>query len=101
MRSRGYPGCRRWIIRRYRWAAANLGPHWYRAGPRRQRWIHSKMQRGEAKPGKVMDPVNGLTVDTTTAVKTTSQGQTACFSSEQTLKEFLENSAKFAKNRKG
>ena len=62
---------------------------------------HSKMPMGEAKPGKVMDPVNGLMVDTTTAVKTTYQGQTYDFSSEQSRKEFRENPAKFAKKPKG
>jgi YHS domain-containing protein len=63
---------------------------------------HSKMQMGgEAKPGKVMDPVNGLVVDPATAPKTTYQGQTYYFSSERTLKEFLANPVKFAKKPKG
>ena len=63
---------------------------------------HSKMSMGgERKPGKVMDPVNGLMVDPATAPKTTHQGQTYYFSSEQTLKEFLQNPAKFAKKPKG
>ena len=62
---------------------------------------HSKMPMGEAQQGKVMDPVNGLMVDPATAPKTTYQGQTYYFSSEQSRKEFLENSAKFAKKPKG
>ena len=63
---------------------------------------HSKMPAGgEAKPGKVMDPVNGLMVDAATALKTMYQGQTYYFSSEQTRKEFSENPAKFAKKPKG
>ena len=63
---------------------------------------HSKMPMGgEAQPGKVMDLVNGLIVDPATAPKTTYQGQTYYFSSEQTRKEFLENPAKFAKKPKG
>lgn len=63
---------------------------------------HSKMPTGgEAKPGKVMDPVNGLMVDPETAAKTMYQGQTYYFSSEQTRKEFSENPAKFAKKPKG
>lgn len=63
---------------------------------------HSKMPMGgETKPGKVMDPVNGLMVDPGTAPKTTYQGQTYYFSSERTRKEFLENPAKFAKKPKG
>ncbi len=62
---------------------------------------HSKMPMGgEAKPGKVPDPVNGLMVDPATAPKTTYQGQTYYFSSEQSRKEFLENPAKFAKKPK-
>jgi len=55
------------------------------------------------KPGRIerqMDPVNGLMVDPTSAPKTTYQGHTYYFSSEQTLKEFLENPAKFAKKPK-
>jgi YHS domain-containing protein len=44
-----------------------------------------------------MDPVNGLMVDPATAPKTTHQGRTYYFSSEQSLKQFLENPAKFAK----
>jgi YHS domain-containing protein len=63
---------------------------------------HSKMPMGgKAQPGKVMDPVNGLMVDPATAPKTTHQGQTYYFSSEQTRKEFLENPAKFAKKPRG
>ncbi|MCA1650095.1 MAG: hypothetical protein LC753_07360, partial [Acidobacteria bacterium] len=42
-----------------------------------------------AKPaGKQMDPVTGLMVDPATAPKTTYQGQTYYFSSEQSRKEF-------------
>jgi YHS domain-containing protein len=55
------------------------------------------------KPGRMekqMDPVNGLMVDPTTAPKTTYEGQTYYFSSEQTLKEFVENPARFAKKPK-
>jgi len=62
---------------------------------------HSNMPIGEAQPGKVIDPVNGLMVDPATAPKTTYQGQTYYFSSEQSRKEFLENPAKFAKKPKG
>ena len=50
---------------------------------------------------KQMDPVNGLMVDPATAPKTTYQGRTYYFSSEQSRKEFLENPAKFAKKPKG
>jgi YHS domain-containing protein len=54
------------------------------------------------KPGdKQVDPVNGLMVDPATAPKTTYQGQTYYFSSEQSRKEFLENPARFAKKPKG
>ena len=49
---------------------------------------------------KQMDPVNGLMVDPATAPKTSYQGQTYYFSSEQSRKEFLENPAKFAKKPK-
>lgn len=63
---------------------------------------HSKMPMGgEAKPGKVVDPINGLMVDPTTAFKTTYRGQTYYFSSQQSRKEFLTNPAKFAKKPKG
>jgi YHS domain-containing protein len=63
---------------------------------------HSKMPMGgDAQPGKVPDPVTGLMVDPARAPKTTYQGQTYYFSSEQTRKEFLENPAKFAKKPKG
>ena len=63
---------------------------------------HSKMPMGgQAQPGNVMDPVNGLMVDSATAPKTIYQGQTYYFSSEQTRKEFLGNPAKFAKKPKG
>jgi YHS domain-containing protein len=55
----------------------------------------------EVKDGKVMDPVTGLMVDPATAPKTTYQGQTYYFSSEQSRKEFLTNPAKFAKKPKG
>ena len=62
---------------------------------------HSKMQMGaETAPGTVMDPVNGLKVDPASAPKTTYQGRTYYFSSEQSKKEFLENPAKFAKKAK-
>ena len=50
---------------------------------------------------KQIDPVNGLTVDSATAPKTTYQGQPYYFSSEQSRKKFLENLAKFAKKSKG
>lgn len=58
---------------------------------------HSQTQPAD----KQMDPVNGLMVDPATAPKTTYQGQTYYFSSEQSKKEFLENPAKFAKKPKG
>jgi YHS domain-containing protein len=58
---------------------------------------HSGAESGD----KQMDPVNGLMVDPTTAPKSTYQGQTYYFSSEQSRKEFLENPAKFAKKPKG
>jgi YHS domain-containing protein len=58
---------------------------------------HSAAQVGD----KQRDPVNGLMVDPATAPKTTYQGQTYYFSSEQSRKEFLENPAKFAKKPKG
>lgn len=44
-----------------------------------------------------LDPVNGLMVDPAAAPKTTFQGRTYYFSSEASLKQFLENPAKFAK----
>jgi YHS domain-containing protein len=50
---------------------------------------------------KQMDPVNGLMVDPATAPKTTYQGRTYYFSSEQSRKEFLANPSKFAKKPKG
>jgi len=63
---------------------------------------HSRMPMGgEAKPGKIVDPVNGLMVDPSTAKKATYRGQTYYFSSEQTLNEFLQNPAKFAQKAKG
>jgi YHS domain-containing protein len=55
----------------------------------------------DVKDGKVMDPVTGLMVDPATAPKTTYQGKTYYFSSEQSRKEFLTNPAKFAKKPKG
>jgi len=58
---------------------------------------HSSAQPGD----KQMDPVTGLMVDPATAPKTTYQGQTYYFSSEQSRKEFLENPTKFAKKPKG
>lgn len=51
--------------------------------------------------GKQMDPVNGLMVDPSSAKKTIYRGQTYYFSSEQTLKEFLRNPAKFTRKPKG
>jgi YHS domain-containing protein len=55
-----------------------------------------------AKPAaKEMDPVNGLIVDPATSPKTTYQGETYYFSSEQSRKEFLANPAKFARKPKG
>ena len=48
-----------------------------------------------------MDPVNGLMVDPAKASKTTYQGLTYYFSSEQSRKEFLDNPGKFAKKPKG
>jgi YHS domain-containing protein len=51
--------------------------------------------------GQQMDPVNGLMVDPAKAPKTTYQGQTYYFSSEQSRKEFLDNPAKFTKKPKG
>lgn len=57
---------------------------------------HSSAQQTD----KQVDPVNGLIADPSTAKKTTYQGQTYYFSSEQTLKEFLQNPAKFAKKPK-
>ena len=62
---------------------------------------HSKMPMAEPRPGRVMDPVNGLMVDPATAPQATYQGQTYYFSSEQSRKEFLENPATFAKKSKG
>ena len=53
-----------------------------------------------AEPGKERDPVNGLMVDPASAPKTTYQGRTYYFSSEQSLKQFLENPAKFTKSPK-
>lgn len=50
-----------------------------------------------AEPKKERDPVNGLIVDPSAAPKTTHQGRTYYFSSEQSLKQFLENPAKFVK----
>jgi YHS domain-containing protein len=57
---------------------------------------HSSGQSGE----KEMDPVNGLMVDPAKAPRTTYQGRTYYFSSEQSRKEFLENPAKFARKPK-
>ena len=54
----------------------------------------------EASQAKTMDPVTGLMVDPTTAPKTTYQGQTYYFSSEEARKEFLQNPAKFVKKPK-
>ncbi|MGH7185376.1 MAG: YHS domain-containing protein [Pseudomonadota bacterium] len=58
---------------------------------------HSAGQPGD----KQRDPVNGLMVDPATAPKTTYQGNTYYFSSEQSRKEFLASPAKFAKKPKG
>ena len=58
---------------------------------------HSAAPSGD----KQRDPVNGLMVDPATAPKTTYQGQTYYFSSDQSRKEFLANPAKFAKKPKG
>ena len=55
---------------------------------------------GHAEPAetkKERDPVNGLAVDPSTAPKTTHQGRTYYFSSEQSLQQFLANPAKFVK----
>jgi YHS domain-containing protein len=52
------------------------------------------------KQAKVMDPVTGLMVDPTAAPKTTYQGRTYYFSSEQAREEFLQNPAKFVKKPK-
>jgi YHS domain-containing protein len=49
----------------------------------------------DASQAKVMDPVTGLMVDPATAPKTTYQGQTYYFSSEEARKQFLQNPAKF------
>lgn len=62
---------------------------------------HSAAQPGDNKGDRQIDPVNGLMVDPATAPKTTYQGQTYYFSSEQSRKEFLENPAKFAKKPQG
>jgi YHS domain-containing protein len=62
---------------------------------------HAAHSSGQPQGDKQMDPVNGLMVDPATAPKTTYQGQTYYFSSEQSLKEFLANPAKFAKKPKG
>jgi len=58
---------------------------------------HSAVQPAD----KQMDPVSGLMVDPATAPKTTYQGRTYYFSSEQSRKEFLFSPAKFAKKPKG
>jgi YHS domain-containing protein len=49
---------------------------------------------------KVLDPVNGLAVDPVTAPKTTYQGNTYYFSSAESMKQFLQNPAKYAKKTK-
>ena len=56
---------------------------------------HTAAQAGN-EGDKQMDPVNGVMVDPETAPKTTYQGRTYYFSSEQSRKQFLENPAKFA-----
>jgi YHS domain-containing protein len=58
---------------------------------------HSSAQPTEQQK----DPVNGLMVDPAKAPKTTYEGQTYYFSSEQSRKEFLANPAKFATKPKG
>jgi YHS domain-containing protein len=62
---------------------------------------HAAHSVGQPQGDKQRDPVNGLLVDPATAPKTTYQGQTYYFSSEQSLKEFLANPAKFAKKPRG
>ena len=54
----------------------------------------------ELKRAKVMDPVTGLVVDPTAAPKTTYQGQTYYFSSEEARREFLQDPVKFVKKPK-
>jgi YHS domain-containing protein len=49
---------------------------------------------------KERDPVTGVMVDPETAPKTTYQGQTYYFSSEQSRKQFLDDPVKFAKKPK-
>jgi YHS domain-containing protein len=63
--------------------------------------VDSHAGHREQPVDKRMDPVNGLMVDPATAPRTTYQGQTYYFSSEQSRKEFLENPAKFARKPKG
>lgn len=83
-------------------AAPTARPAPAAAKPEAAKPAHSHTAPSSAKPGdKPRDPVNGLIVDPTTAPKTTYQGQTYYFSSEQSRKEFLENPAKFAKKPKG
>lgn len=87
-------------------APAAADPHAGHAMPKTQQEpapAGGKPAMKREKPGRMerqMDPVNGLMVDPATAPKTTYQGETYYFSSEQTLKEFLENPAKFAKKPK-
>jgi YHS domain-containing protein len=61
---------------------------------------HSSGQSDDKEGDKQTDPVNGLMVDPATAPKTTYQGRTYYFSSEQSRNEFLANPAKFAKRPK-
>lgn len=61
---------------------------------------HTAAGKSDEAKGKEMDPVNGLMVDPATAPKTTYQGQTYYFSSEQSRKEFVANPGKFAKKPK-
>jgi YHS domain-containing protein len=58
---------------------------------------HAMTEKTADPAGKQMDPVNGLMVDPATAPRSTYQGQTYYFSSEESRKEFLANPAKFAK----
>jgi YHS domain-containing protein len=61
--------------------------------------VHTGHGSGQ-QSGKQMDPVNGLMVDPATSPRTTYEGQTYYFSSEQTRKEFLQSPAKFARKHK-
>ena len=54
----------------------------------------------ELRQATVMDPVTGLMVDPATAPKTTYQGQTYYFSSEEARRDFLRDPVKFVKKPK-